>query len=430
MAHEITLPLIRQAQAGQDEALRVFSELARERVYVFIYRLTLDLECTEDLTQDTLVDVLRSLDRLDFSHVNFFWAWLHRTALGKVQHFYRQQGNQRIHSRSRPSSEQLGQMSGKDNPAINQLIKEELRMAVCEAMRALNLAHRSILTLRCFEQLSYPEIASITGQSELQARVQFFRAKQSLKKRLTQKGFSKDQLLAALGLLATVTQGVAKKTSVVTPVHQATLAVSPPIALLGTLASKSGIAAIILVVSGALVGKHSFKGTFRPPALTSVYAQLSNPSRVIKTQAPPGSPWRAYVPPKAPTRITSAVLEANLLRKDRTQDLYIQIPAGYGVHLEYPGPVTDGPGIDILLDARNSNQGPKVWITDGDKQEIELSVTRRQPTGNGFVMTGYDLAGLDIPFVTRSLRLEGCGSLADNTALEIWILKARTQVKR
>ena len=151
MASKITLQLIRQAQAGQDKALSAFSELARERVSVFIYRLTLDLECTEDLTQDTLVELLRSLDRLKFSHVNYFWAWLHRTALGKVQHFYRQQGNQRIHARSHPSSDQMVHMSGPDNPAINQLIKEELRIAVCEAIRALNLTHRSILTLRCFD---------------------------------------------------------------------------------------------------------------------------------------------------------------------------------------------------------------------------------------------------------------------------------------
>jgi DNA-directed RNA polymerase specialized sigma24 family protein len=100
MIHGLTLELLHQAQAGQEKALSTLSELVKERVYIFIYRLTLDQDCTEDLTQETLVELIRSLNRLSFSHINFFWAWLHRTALGKVQHFYRIQGNKRIRARN------------------------------------------------------------------------------------------------------------------------------------------------------------------------------------------------------------------------------------------------------------------------------------------------------------------------------------------
>jgi DNA-directed RNA polymerase specialized sigma24 family protein len=75
MIHDLTLELLHQAQKGQEKALSTFSELVKKRVYIFIYRLTLDQDCTEDLTQETLLDLIGSLDRLNFTHINFFWAW-------------------------------------------------------------------------------------------------------------------------------------------------------------------------------------------------------------------------------------------------------------------------------------------------------------------------------------------------------------------
>ena len=42
MHKTIDLQLIEQAQSGRQEALSALSELARDKVYVFVYRLTLD----------------------------------------------------------------------------------------------------------------------------------------------------------------------------------------------------------------------------------------------------------------------------------------------------------------------------------------------------------------------------------------------------
>jgi RNA polymerase sigma-70 factor (ECF subfamily) len=432
MIHDLTLELLHQAQKGQEKALSTFSELVKKRVYIFIYRLTLDQDCTEDLTQETLLDLIGSLDRLNFTHINFFWAWLHRTALGKVQHYYRIQGNQRIHSRTRPSSDRLKDIGIKeDSTGINHLIKEELKKAVCDAMRTLNLAHRSILTLRCFEQLSYPEIAAITGQSELQARVQFFRAKQSLKKRLTQRGFGKDQFLAALGLLATITERVVKKTSAPITINQATLSVSGSTVALGILASKSGVAATVLILAGAIVGgthlshdrdRHWFQEGI---TLRQAYNTFANPSRVIETHTPAGSAWQAHVPPNPVTTVTLPLLETILLRREPVNPLYLIMPESLWVHVEFPGPIADGPGVDILMDARNSDQGPRLFVTDGQDREIEVPPANMQTTTYGFAFTGYDLANLNVPFTPRAVRLEGCGAWANDTALGLWVVKAR-----
>jgi hypothetical protein len=105
----------------------------------------------------------------------------------------------------------------------------------------------------------------------------------------------------------------------------------------------------------------------------------------------------------------------------------LSVPENHWIHLEYAGPLVDGPGIDILLDARNSASGPRVFVTDGADREIELSPATRQPTGQGFSFTGYDLADLSLPFEVKAVRLQGSGTTTTGDALELWVVKARIE---
>ncbi len=433
MTDGITLQLIHQAQAGQEQALATISERARGKVYIFIYRLTLNLDRTEDLTQETLLEMIKSLDRLSFSHVNLFWAWLRRTALGKVQHSYRLQGSRRVQLKTRADSERLRDLGTEEKTGVDHLIKEELKNAVCDAMRTLTLAHRSILTLRCFEQMSYPEIASVTGQTELQARVQFFRAKQSLKKRLRQRGFGKGHLLAALGAFATLTEGSIHKASVPVTIQQAAVTVGGPAAALGFFASKAGVATLVLVIAGTIAGGRQVSEHWKRSALERAmplqraYRVFAEPNGVIGTYDADGNGWQAYVPPNPLATVSLPVLEAILTRRQPTNPLWLSVPEDHWVHLEYAGPLVDGPGIDVLLDARNSASGPRLFVTDGADREVEISPASRQPTGQGFSFIGYDLAGLNVPFEPRAVRLRGAGTTSAGNALELWVVRARIE---
>jgi len=73
-------------------------------------------------------------------------------------------------------------------------MRKELSQVVVDAMARLRLSYRNVLTLRCYEQMSYAEIAALMGCKELRARVLFFRAKHSLGRQLSQRGFGKGAL--------------------------------------------------------------------------------------------------------------------------------------------------------------------------------------------------------------------------------------------
>ena len=121
-------------------------------------------------------------------------------------------------------------------------MRRELSEVVVDAMARLRLSYRNILTLRCYEQMSYAEIAALMGCKELRARVLFFRAKHSLGRQLSRRGFGKGALLTALGVFGLLT---APTDSV--PAAGTVSAASLHVGLIGTLAGTVGTPSGIVV---------------------------------------------------------------------------------------------------------------------------------------------------------------------------------------
>jgi DNA-directed RNA polymerase specialized sigma24 family protein len=82
MTKELNIQTIRQAQAGNKQSLSAVAEQVRQKVYTYIYRLTLDYHLTQDLTQETVLEMIKALPQLEVPHVNGFWGWIFRTAIG------------------------------------------------------------------------------------------------------------------------------------------------------------------------------------------------------------------------------------------------------------------------------------------------------------------------------------------------------------
>ncbi|MFH1717928.1 MAG: hypothetical protein ABIF19_11290 [Planctomycetota bacterium] len=85
------------------------------------------------------------------------------------------------------------------------LSQDELSKRVMVAMKQIREKHRAILSLRCYERLSYSDIGMALHCNGVMARVLFFRAKQALKKQLGRQGLSKSLMSAALELFGRLT---------------------------------------------------------------------------------------------------------------------------------------------------------------------------------------------------------------------------------
>ena len=206
------------------------AERVEARLLTYIHRLTLNFDLSQDICQQTLGKMVKSLDTLE--HIDRFWSWLLRHAMGEVQHYFRdQQRKHRAEVKALNAKYFQEYVAQNQRDGLNEAARIELSDIMYEAIAQLRLTYRNVLILRCYEDLSFAEIAEFMDCKELRARVLFFRAKHALKSNLARKGFGKDTLLTGLSLFGILTLST-EASSAACSVNAATL----HIGFLGTVA--------------------------------------------------------------------------------------------------------------------------------------------------------------------------------------------------
>ena len=81
--------IITKAQQGDRTSMGQLAEVVEPRLRTYIFRLTLSKDLSEELCQKILVKMVQSLGTL--KHIDRFWNWILRHAMGEVQHYYREQ---------------------------------------------------------------------------------------------------------------------------------------------------------------------------------------------------------------------------------------------------------------------------------------------------------------------------------------------------
>jgi RNA polymerase sigma-70 factor (ECF subfamily) len=397
VAKEIDLEVIRQAQAGSAECASQLTELAREKVFTYAFRLTFDHHLAQDVAQDTMVEIIRSLSRLRFDTIPSFWAWTYKTALSKVRRHFRSQGKDRLSMRTGLDLDRLPRTL----PAAQDMIQEELLKAVFAGMNALKLEYRNVLTLRCMDGLSYAQIASIEGGTELGARLRFFKARNALRRHLAVRGFDNSSLACGLGLLAAVTAGqTGAAASAAVAVSAASIQIGPVVAAIGLLVSKWTVLFVVAAAAtaGMTVAVLSPGGERGPLELVR-FGSFAFPSAVVL-----GSDRQD----RGPTRFHSRsgdLSSAQWLESMAMGDGAVaSLKAGSWIELRFPSPLKDGPGPDILLVAGGC-KGIEVFLTDGGTRRYRLAQQVCSMRHDAVETLTYDLARVNVPFEIRAVRL-------------------------
>jgi RNA polymerase sigma-70 factor (ECF subfamily) len=254
MTQEQTLiELVRRAQQGHEQSMNQLAQEVKGRLSAYIYRVTLNQDLTQDLSQETLLAMIKSIDSLNSAER--FWPWLYRIAQSKIQQHYRAKQKKAAVATSASYRHFLWQQRDhRQDDGLHRLHQKELSKKILLAMRQLRQQYRAVLSLRCFEQLPYLDIAVAMQCSEVKARVLFFRAKHALKKQLVRQGLSKGMLLTCLGLYGKLTAPADAASATVT-VTSATTKVGVTAAVIATAGTKVGLTAAALALLGlATVG--------------------------------------------------------------------------------------------------------------------------------------------------------------------------------
>jgi RNA polymerase sigma-70 factor (ECF subfamily) len=188
--HKAFFELLSEARLGSRRSMGLLADIVRERLYPFVFRTTLDHDLTEDVLQETLLTMVRQIDRL--REERKFWPWVFRIAYNKLQDNLRSRrnhGSARAHvSRAScprsegetPSTRSYEARAG-NSSLLEEAIHAERLQKLSEVVNQLSRQHRDIVRLRYYEQLPYTEIAALTSTTPQKARARFHRAKKYLK---------------------------------------------------------------------------------------------------------------------------------------------------------------------------------------------------------------------------------------------------------
>jgi RNA polymerase sigma-70 factor (ECF subfamily) len=374
----VNLELIRQAQAGHATSQTRLTELTEQTVFPYLYRLTFDFHLAQDLCQEALMEMIRSLARLELAHEGAYWAWIYRTALSKAQKHFRRCGNQRLRIKGVESMQTLAQqmIDGQPNQ-VDSLIQEELLGAVLKAMHTLRFSYRNILTLRCLQGLSYAEIATILGHSQLAARLQFFKAKQALQRKLNHNGFGPGYLLSGLTLLAGTTAVSRSGTALAAGSIGAGMLKIPFATMsLGWLVSKTGaLVAVLFTAAAVWVGVSQSKPReVTSSQLTTLVAKgsFACPTAILDMNDPQNlGIYRVNVTSDHPVAQTASAEDVPDLLHIENPD-FLRLYHHQRIQLSFNNDVLiDGPGPDLYIIASGC-RGFSLHLIQENQPAIEL----------------------------------------------------------
>ncbi len=169
---QVELQAIARIHKGELEAFAELYDLYVKAIYAFLISRVSHRSVAEDLTSDVFMKAFEAMPRFD-SRKASFKTWVYQIARNRLIDHYRTQ---------KPSDaiEQAATVPAASD-VVGDLETTLHREHIQKLLEQLPDESRELVTMRVWDDLSYKEIADITGKPEANLKVQFSRALQKLK---------------------------------------------------------------------------------------------------------------------------------------------------------------------------------------------------------------------------------------------------------
>lgn len=156
--------LVKNYIAGDENALAVLIKRHQSKIYGFIYSKMPDRDVADDVFQDTFIKVIRTLKTNSYNEEGKFLPWVMRIAHNLIVDHYRK-------NKKMPMLRETEEFSifsiltdtslNAESRIITDVIEKDLQKIVQE----LPPDQREVLMMRIYQDLSFNEIADLTGVS-------------------------------------------------------------------------------------------------------------------------------------------------------------------------------------------------------------------------------------------------------------------------
>ena len=151
---------------GNNSAFDELLSRTQSKLFTYIMFVVHDHDVADDIFQETFVKAIIKLQNGQYTDSGKFSFWLTRIAHNAIMDWYRQQQSRHIMEPNAENDLQnLSMASVLDTFRESELVNEQVLADVKRMMEALPAPQREVVYMRYYQQLSFKEIAAITGVS-------------------------------------------------------------------------------------------------------------------------------------------------------------------------------------------------------------------------------------------------------------------------
>ena len=157
--------LVNAYASGNNVAFDILLNRHKSNIYSYIYYIVRNREMAEDIFQETFVKAITTIKQNRYTENGKFRAWINRIAHNLIIDNYRQEKNEQTISNDECEVDLLNNSKLSDGTIEDEMVKEQIFSDIKKLINYLPDNQKEVLLLRYYQDLSFKEIADITGVS-------------------------------------------------------------------------------------------------------------------------------------------------------------------------------------------------------------------------------------------------------------------------
>lgn len=156
--------LVKNYVGGDENALATLIKRHQSKIYGFIYSKVSDRDVADDIFQDTFIKVIKTLKSNSYNEEGKFLPWVMRIAHNLVVDHFRRNKKMPMHRETEEFS--IFSIMTDNAPNVeSRIITEQVENDLMRIIDELPADQKEVLQMRIYQDLSFKEIADLTGVS-------------------------------------------------------------------------------------------------------------------------------------------------------------------------------------------------------------------------------------------------------------------------
>ena len=156
--------LVSQYLTGDEKSLEILINKHKSRIFNFIYSKVLDRCTSEDIFQETFIKVIKTLKRGLYNEEGKFLPWVMRISHNLIIDYFRK--NKRLPMFDNCENFDIFSILKDDLPnAENTMIDKQIKKDLVKIISELPIDQKNVIMMRLYKNMSFKEIADISGVS-------------------------------------------------------------------------------------------------------------------------------------------------------------------------------------------------------------------------------------------------------------------------